>query len=296
MRSGPATTYSLNFCEFRESDMLTMSHAIRISIRHSLENAFVVIAVLSGSMFAPVQSMAQEFDLNSGANNAQIDALDNYRIDNAHTSLVFAVSHFNLSYTYGRFDRVSGEFDLDGTAPSRFVFIIESSGINTNSSERDEHLRSVDFFDVVQFPDITFESIRIDQVDETYNVTGNITMLGTTKEITIPMQMVGMGQGPFGKTRAGYFAKFTIKRSEFGMEKMLAAVGDNISITFSFEGIKREPGDPVIDLESDDTSTNGTIDPNPDSISPFDTPETDSPPEGDSLVPPAEPGPFSEGG
>ena len=164
-----------------------------------------------------------------------------YSINNAHTSLVFAVSHFNLSYTYGRFNQVAGEFTIDGGMADSFQFTIDAASVDTNEDERDKHLRGPDFFDVQQFPEIKFESTRIDRADGTYNVVGNMTILGKTREITIPVRLVGIGKGPFGKERAGFFAKFTIKRSDFGMDKMLQAVGNNIAVTFSFEGIKKTP-------------------------------------------------------
>ena len=164
-----------------------------------------------------------------------------YTIDNAHTSLVFAVSHFNLSYTYGRFNTVAGEFTIDGDMADSFRFSIDASSIDTNQAERDNHLRGPDFFDVQQFPEITFQSTRVERAKGTYNVVGDMTILGETREVTIPVRTVGIGKGPFGKERAGFFAKFTIRRADFGMDKMLPAVGNNVSITFSFEGIKKPP-------------------------------------------------------
>ena len=167
-----------------------------------------------------------------------VSAQDEYELDNSHTSLVFAISHFNLSYTYGRFNRCSGNFQIDGGLANKFNFKIDASSVDTNDAERDKHLRSPDFFNVEEFPEISFESTQIDRVDGVYQVQGNLTMLGTTKPITIPIRLVGIGRGPFGKERAGFFAKVTLKRSEFGMDKMLSSIGDNIAVTFSFEGIK----------------------------------------------------------
>ena len=78
-----------------------------------------------------------------------------------------------------------------------------------------------------------------DKVDGVYQITGEMTMLGKTQPLVMPVRVVGIGKGPFGKQRAGFFTKFTIKRSEFGMDKMAGQVGNNISVTFSFEGIKQ---------------------------------------------------------
>lgn len=166
---------------------------------------------------------------------------DKYELDNAHTSLVFAVSHFGLSYTYGRFNECAGSFSVSEGNPTDagFTFLIKSESIDTNNPERDEHLRGPDFFDTQQFPKIEFVTTGVVKVDDIYQVTGDFTMLGQTRSVMMPIRMVGMGKGPFGKHRAGFFTKFTIKRSEFGMSKMLGQVGDNISITFSFEGVRQ---------------------------------------------------------
>ena len=165
-----------------------------------------------------------------------------FAIDNDHTSVVFAVSHYGLSYTYGRFNTCSGSFEMsDGElGAGGFGFVIDSKSIDTNSAERDEHLRGPDFFDTEQFPKIQFQTTGFEKVGSEYRVKGNLKMLGQTKPIELAVRMVGAGKGPFGNDRAGFFTKFTIKRSEFGMDKMLGSIGDKISITFSFEG-KRIP-------------------------------------------------------
>jgi polyisoprenoid-binding protein YceI len=166
-------------------------------------------------------------------------AEDVYTIDNAHTSLVFSVSHFNISYSYGRFNKVAGEFTISKGLADSFRFSIDAASIDTNEEERDQHLRGPDFFDAQQFPEITFESTRIERANGSFNVVGNLTMLGETRQITIPVRPVGIGTGPFGKERAGFFATFTVKRSEFGMDKMMQTVGNSVRITFSFEGVKK---------------------------------------------------------
>lgn len=167
-------------------------------------------------------------------------ALVNYKLDPAHTSLVFAVNHYGLSYVYGRFNECTGDFSLNGKelTSKGFSFTIQSDSIDTNQKERDAFLQGPDFFDSQQFPEIKFVTTGIEKKGDSVNVTGDFTMHGKTKQIMLPMQMVGIGKGPFGKQRAGYFTRFTIKRSDFGMEAMKGQVGNNISITFSFEGVK----------------------------------------------------------
>ena len=165
-------------------------------------------------------------------------AQDVYRIDNSHTSVIFAISQFNLSYIYGRVNQVDGEFQIDGGLANQFRFEIDAGSIDTNETERDKHLKGPDFFDVQQFPKITFQSKKISRAEGVYQVTGDMTILDKTIEMTIPIRLIGIGKGPFGKERAGFFAKFQLRRSDFGMDKMLSAVGDKIAVTFSFEGIK----------------------------------------------------------
>lgn len=174
--------------------------------------------------------------------NTQQVAAQKYVIDNDHTSIVFAISHFGFSYTYGRFNQCAGSFDMVEGVPGEqgFEFTIDAKSIDTNCEERDEHLRGPDFFDVQQFPEITLKTTSIKPVDDGFEVTADLTILGQTRSVVLPTRLVGAGRGPFGKERAGFFTKFTIKRSEFGMDKMQGGIGDNVSITFSFEGVREK--------------------------------------------------------
>ena len=169
-------------------------------------------------------------------------AAQKYKIDNDHTSIVFAISHFGFSYTYGRFNQCSGSFDMVNGKPGEqgFDFTIDARSIDTNCEERDEHLRSPDFFDVDQFPEITLKTTSIEAGNKEFKVNAELTIRGQTRPVVLPMRLVGAGRGPFGKQRAGFFTKFTLKRSDFGMDKMLGGIGDNVAVTFSFEGVVEE--------------------------------------------------------
>lgn len=171
---------------------------------------------------------------------------DTFDVDTSHTSIVFSVSHVNMSFTYGIFRKSEGRFLLDRTNPakSRFQMRIEAESIDTNQPDRDKHLKSPDFFNVQQFPEITFDSTSVSQSNTqqgvVYQVTGNLKMHGVTRQITFPLQMLGEGPGPYGKYRAGFMTQFELKRSDYGMTNLPQFVGDAVGINISFEGIRRE--------------------------------------------------------
>lgn len=164
-----------------------------------------------------------------------------YDLDNSHTSLIFGVSHFGYSFTYGRFNTLTGGFSFDKEKPAEasFKFEIETGSVDTNDAKRDEHLQGPDFFDAKQFPKITFESTAVREADEGLEMVGNMTMHGVTKEVTIPFKYLGEGKGPYGKYRCGFSAQVMLQRGDYGMKAMAPMIGDDVSITFSFEGIQK---------------------------------------------------------
>jgi polyisoprenoid-binding protein YceI len=173
---------------------------------------------------------------------------DAYTIDPAHTSVVFSVGHTGLSYTYGVFRQAGGSYILDKTNPAncRFEFAIQTESIDTNHAERDKHLRGADFLNTQQFPTITFESTGCALATNApagsvvYNVTGNLTIHGVTRQVMLPLRMLGDGKGPFGDERTGFLCQVELKRSDYGMRNLLEMVGDAVGVTISFEGIMRE--------------------------------------------------------
>jgi polyisoprenoid-binding protein YceI len=175
-------------------------------------------------------------------------AAELYALDPAHTSIVFSVGHAQLSYTYGFFRKAAGQYILDKTNPAncQFQFSINTDSLDTNHAERDAHLRSADFFNVQEFPDITFQSTRCTRAETddgsvVYQVTGNLTIHGVTRQVTVPLRMLGEGQGPFKDQRTGFLCQTELKRSEFGMTNRLDVVGDAVGVTISFEGKMQQP-------------------------------------------------------
>jgi polyisoprenoid-binding protein YceI len=180
------------------------------------------------------------------ATNSSVRA-DEYEVDNAHTSVIFGVSHMGYSFSYGRFNKVSGAYTLDAAKPeaSTFAIAIDANSIDTNNADRDKHLKSPDFFSAGEFPVISFKSNKVAAKPAeggalVYEVTGELTMHGVTKPLTLQLQKLGEGPGPTGQDyRSGFNCQTKLKRSEFGMTKMVGPVGDEVAITISFEGVRK---------------------------------------------------------
>jgi len=178
---------------------------------------------------------------------------DLYKIDPEHTSVVFSTAHTGLSYTYGMFRDVSGQYLIDKANPSnsKFQMIILADSLDTNNAERDKHLRSADFFDVQQFPEIRFDSTRCEFIDtpesgKVYKLTGTLNIHGVPRQVTLNLRMLGGGPGASGKDyRTGFHCQYELKRSDYKMTNLLekGLVGDAVGITVSFEGIQQaQPG------------------------------------------------------
>jgi polyisoprenoid-binding protein YceI len=174
-------------------------------------------------------------------------AADFYKIDSDHTSVVFSAAHNGLSYTYGMFRDAYGQYQIDAANPAncRFQFVIRADSLDTNNAERDKHLRSSDFFDVQQYPEITFDSTRCELATspdggKVYKLVGDLNLHGVKRPIPVLLRMLGEGPGASGKDRrTGFLCQLELKRSDFRMTNLLEKnlVGDAVGITVSFEGI-----------------------------------------------------------
>jgi len=166
---------------------------------------------------------------------------DNYTLDPMHTSAVFKISHLGLSWVYGRFDDVNGNFTLDPNDPSKasFALTIKTESIDTNNAKRDGHLKSPDFFNAKQFPLIMFQSKSVKPVTGGYDVTGDLSLHGVTKEIKLELRGGRPAEFPKGVQRTGFTVDLVLRRSEYGMDRMVGPVGDEVYIAVSFEGTKK---------------------------------------------------------
>ena len=165
-----------------------------------------------------------------------------YTLDASHASATFSISHLGFSKVAGAITDLSGEFSFDPEKPEKSTVHVvgKAVSINTFNEGRDKHLRNEDFFNVEKFPELSFKSTAWKKTgDNTYDVTGDFTLLGMTKSITIPVTHNGSGEGFKGEYRAGFSTSFKIKRSEYGMTGSVGPVGDEVAIEVSFEGIKK---------------------------------------------------------
>ena len=146
-----------------------------------------------------------------------------------------------MSNFYGRFNDVSGTVVLDKADPSKssVELTIPVESVDTHNEKRDQHLKSPDFFNAKQFPVMTFKSKQVESSGDTYKVTGDFTLHGVTKPLTLEIKKVGEGKGMEGEIRGGGETHFTIKRSDYGMNFMQGPLGDEINIVVSLEGIKQ---------------------------------------------------------
>ena len=168
-------------------------------------------------------------------------APENYTLDPTHTYLHFGVSHLGFSTLHGRFDQTSGHFTINNAAKTASVKVnIEAASINTGLEKRDDHLRSPDFMNAVEFPIVAYESTAVTFVGDNPSVIeGNLTLLGVTKPVTLTIKAFKCGTNPMNKrAMCGMDAVGSLKRSEFGMTYALPGVGDELKLTIEAEGYK----------------------------------------------------------
>ena len=173
---------------------------------------------------------------------------DSYTIDKAHSEATFTVRHF-VSKVSGKFDDFAGTVSGDlANAPAASVeFTIKTASVDTGVANRDNHLRSADFFDAANHPEITFRSVSIKPsgTKNLFNVMGNLTMRGVTKQVTLPVEFLGFAKDPGGNTRAGFSTHATLNRKDYGINwnKALDEGGfmlsDDVDITINLETVKK---------------------------------------------------------
>jgi polyisoprenoid-binding protein YceI len=178
--------------------------------------------------------------LAGAATSYQACASETYQADPVHSSVIFRVKHANTAYFWGRFNEITGAFALDSADPSqvKLQFEVKAASVDTGNAKRDQHLKGPDFLNAVQFPTITFASKSVEKSDKAYLVTGEMTLHGVTKPITVHLWPTGTGKGPTGAAIGGIEANVTIHQSDFGITKMAGMIGDDVWINISVEGVR----------------------------------------------------------
>lgn len=164
-------------------------------------------------------------------------------IDGSHAFAVFKVTHLGIAPAYGQFMKLGGTIDFDAANPgaSKINIEIDANSVFTANKKRDDHLKGPDFFDAKQFPKLTFVSTAWKKTgDKTFDVTGNLTIKGQTKPMTVKVTMTGAGKDPWGNDRAGFTSEFTINRMDFGVNYMPDGLGKDVTIMLSLEAIKKK--------------------------------------------------------
>ena len=171
---------------------------------------------------------------------------EEYAIDKTHSAIGFSAKHLMVSKTTGLFSDYDGtvNFDPKDLATSKIDVTVKSASINTNMEKRDEHLKSPDFLDVEKFPTISFVTKSITQDGDAYQLTGDLTIKGVTKEIIVPAEISGPVNSPMGGSVLGIESKFKINRQDYGvswnksMDNGGFVVSDEVNIDVTIEAHK----------------------------------------------------------
>jgi polyisoprenoid-binding protein YceI len=175
-------------------------------------------------------------------------AITKWTIDPTHSEIHFKVKHLMVSWVTGGFTEFNAtvETDDDDISTARVHFTADVNSISTNNEQRDAHLKTGDFFDAENHPQIVFESEKLEKVDEeTYKVHGTLTMRGTSKKIVLNVEYGGVTQDPWGLTRMGVSISGKINRKDFGISFGMVTetggllLGDDVTISANTEFVKQ---------------------------------------------------------
>ena len=169
-----------------------------------------------------------------------------FQIDNAHTSVEFVARHLMIAKVRGRFGTVAGSITLgeSGNLPSQVEVTIQTGSIDTGEPQRDGHLKSDDFLNAEKYPTITFKSTKIAGSEESFTMTGDLTIRDVTKTVDLKGELAGRVKDPWGNDRLAYAAEGEINRKDFGaswnqaLETGGVVVGDKVKIEIAVQAIR----------------------------------------------------------
>jgi polyisoprenoid-binding protein YceI len=179
-------------------------------------------------------------------------ATNRWDIDVGHSAIHFWARHMVISKVHGRFARWSGAIALDpqDLTRSSVEVRIDAASIDTQVADRDAHLRSPDFLDVAKHPEITFVSRRVENGGDGLRIVGELTLHGVTREVTLQAEFAGTGKDPWGNERAGFSARATLDRRDYGLvwnaalETGGVLVGEKVELTIELEAVKQVAAKP----------------------------------------------------
>lgn len=193
-------------------------------MRHIFKSTLIAAALFAGSL------------------TPAFAAPETYALEATHTEVVFSWTHFGFSKPTAKFMNAVGTLVLDEAAPANSSVEVSFAidGLNTGVAALDEHLKKPDFFDAAKYPTATFKSTKVDVTGkDTANVTGNLTIHGVTKPVTLAVKLNKIGANMKGVKTAGFSATGQIKRSDFGMGAYVPAVSDEIDLVITAEANKK---------------------------------------------------------
>ncbi len=165
-------------------------------------------------------------------------AAGSFNVDPVHSSVVFRIKHMNTAYFYGQFTDLSGTIAFDEAKPdaSSMDLTLKMDSVDTHAKGRDDHLKSATFFNAAEIPTATFKSTAWKSAGENaFDVTGDLTLHGVKKSITVKFEKTGSGKGQKGEDLVGFETSFTVKRSDYGMTQMVGPIGDEVKLMIGIE-------------------------------------------------------------
>ena len=167
-----------------------------------------------------------------------------YTIDKQgqHAFVNFRIQHLGYSWLYGTFNDFDGSFTFDEKNPAadKVNVTINTNSVDTNHAERDKHLRSAEFLNVSKFPQATFASTEIKKAGDGLDITGNLTLNGVTKPVTLAAKLIGQGDDPWGGKRAGFEAEGKIRLKDFNITTDLGPASQEVDLIISVEGVQKK--------------------------------------------------------
>ena len=192
-------------------------------------------ATAAAAILVSAHAVAQDSPPPAAAASVRAGA---YTLDKAHAKIVWSTSHFGFSTYYGEFTDFDAKLSLDPANPanSKLNVVVQTASVNGHNEALETHLKSADFFDVAKHPTATFVSTRVTPTGATTaDVTGNFTLLGVTRPLTLKVTFNKAGENMAKTYVAGFSAEGIVKRSDYGMTYAVPAVGDEVKLTFSGE-------------------------------------------------------------